>query len=300
MAALSSEQWVKLTPAYRGDPTVLVQADTCLFSRLCDAHYWVLSRPNIRMMWDVAVPSGEALSVFKRHASAAGVTLSNPRPIPTEVWARAIQLDSEALRMMPHDLVTPQLLVQVVNHNVWAFLTFAEKSKTVEMSLAAVRQDGRLLSFVPHEMRTREVCFAVVMNDGQVLNDVPAHLQSYCLCLAAVQQNGRAFTDVPRKHQDQSMLSAAMRPHDRPTHTFCPPPNFSLPSQRPTTVSPPPLPPMVAQSPSPRPTPQPTTVSPPHLPPTVTLSVPMSPSPRPTPQPQGATAMKSSCCCVLM
>jgi len=66
-----------------------------------------------------------------------------------------------------------------------------------EEALAAMRQDGMLLRFVPPELITEEVCIQAVRQDYRALYYVPEELKTAEVCLEAVANNGRALEYVP-------------------------------------------------------------------------------------------------------
>ena len=48
--------------------------------------------------------------------------------------------------------------------------------KTLEQWMEEVKQDGRLLRYVPEPLKTKEICFAAVQQNGQALKFVPEQL----------------------------------------------------------------------------------------------------------------------------
>ncbi len=66
-----------------------------------------------------------------------------------------------------------------------------------ERFLAAVRDKGEMLKYIPETLRTEELCLAAVQQDGRMLAYVPETLKTEALCLSAVQQNRNAMQYVP-------------------------------------------------------------------------------------------------------
>lgn len=67
-----------------------------------------------------------------------------------------------------------------------------------ERFLAAVREKGEMLKYIPEALRTADLCRAAVQQDGMMLAYVPETLKTAELCLAAVQQNQDAMRYVPQ------------------------------------------------------------------------------------------------------
>lgn len=67
-----------------------------------------------------------------------------------------------------------------------------------ERFLAAVREKGEMLKYIPEALRTADLCRAAVQQDGMMLAYVPETLKTVELCLAAVQQNQDAMRYVPQ------------------------------------------------------------------------------------------------------
>lgn len=85
-----------------------------------------------------------------------------------------------------------------------------EKLRSHYLCVAAVKEDGLALEFVPkaifayiidmykHEAsKTSELCFTAVNQDGFALQFVPDELKSPDICLAAVRKEGDALEYVP-------------------------------------------------------------------------------------------------------
>ena len=71
-----------------------------------------------------------------------------------------------------------------------------------ERFLAAVREKGEMLKYIPEPLRTEELCLAAVQQDGRMLAYVPDGLKTEALCLVAVKQNRDAMQHVPPALRD--------------------------------------------------------------------------------------------------
>ena len=71
-----------------------------------------------------------------------------------------------------------------------------------ERFLAAVREKGEMLKYIPEPLRTEELCLAAVQQDGRMLAYVPEALKTETLCLSAVKQNREAMQHVPPALRD--------------------------------------------------------------------------------------------------
>lgn len=83
-------------------------------------------------------------------------------------------------------------------------------SRTEEMCLAAVRQNGRALESVPEALRTLEMCFAAVRQCGHALKDVPEFMRSAKLCHLAV-RGSEVLHLVPTEFRSEKLCRAALR-----------------------------------------------------------------------------------------
>ena len=70
---------------------------------------------------------------------------------------------------------------------------------SVEEAIAAVKQDGYALQYVPDELKTEAVVLAAVERDGYALQYVPTKLKTEAVVLAAVKSNGYALQYVFEK-----------------------------------------------------------------------------------------------------
>lgn len=83
--------------------------------------------------------------------------------------------------------------------------------QTAELKLAAVRQDGEVLLFIPKEDRTPSLCLSAVQSRGTALQFVPEELRTDTLCLAAVLTSGVALKWVPIEKQTPGLCMAALQ-----------------------------------------------------------------------------------------
>ena len=66
-----------------------------------------------------------------------------------------------------------------------------------EEALAAVREHGLALEYVPENLKTAKVCLEAVKQEGCALYFVPESLKTQALCLEAVKRHGWALKYVP-------------------------------------------------------------------------------------------------------
>ena len=82
-------------------------------------------------------------------------------------------------------------------------------SAEYQKHLAAVKQDGRAIWYVPKELMDKEIWLAAVTQTGEALGQVPNKLRTKEMCLAAVKQNGWALRWVPEKLRTKEMCILA-------------------------------------------------------------------------------------------
>ena len=102
-----------------------------------------------------------------------------------------------------------------VQQNGYALRFVPDEKKTHEIILVAVQQRGYALQFVPYEKRTNEICLAAVQRHGFALRYVPDENKTYEICLTAVQQYGCALLFIPEHLQSDEIIQAAItqNPH---------------------------------------------------------------------------------------
>jgi hypothetical protein len=86
-----------------------------------------------------------------------------------------------------------------------------DEIKTPELCIAAVKQNGFALEFVPKDLMTTEVCLAAVYRYGCALEYVPESLKSAEMCLAAIRQNALALEYVPENLKTLELCLEAIR-----------------------------------------------------------------------------------------
>ena len=75
-------------------------------------------------------------------------------------------------------------------------------SKKDKRGKCLTTEEGGVLQYVPHRLKTLELCIAAVKNDGRVLWYVPESLKTQELYLLAVQNDDRALQYVPKTLRD--------------------------------------------------------------------------------------------------
>ena len=70
---------------------------------------------------------------------------------------------------------------------------YSEEIIDKEVCLAAVKQAGKALRYVPYDMIDKEICLAAVKQNGLALECVPYNMIDKEICLAAVKQAGKAL-----------------------------------------------------------------------------------------------------------
>lgn len=83
-------------------------------------------------------------------------------------------------------------------------------SRTYELCLYAVQQNGMEIQFVPQEHRTNELCSVAVSGDGMTIEYVPPYLKQD-FCSLAVKQNGMALARVPTLLKTKEVCSQAVK-----------------------------------------------------------------------------------------
>ena len=210
------------------------------FTELEHAHEWTtVQRPQrLTTMWDVHLAKGDPVARFKFKSKAPRIHLSNPRPIPEEVWLcaldqdrcdlddvpqesrtlrvceTALERDLRALKYIPSSLQTPTFYSTCVENNWEALQYVPDAFQTHEMCLTAVRQCGEAIQHVCsihfHE-HYKDLCFVAVNNCGLALRYVDDEFKSLELCGVAVEECGKALKYVPGNHKTRSMCLKAVQ-----------------------------------------------------------------------------------------
>ena len=79
-----------------------------------------------------------------------------------------------------------------------------------EVILAAVRQNGLALGYIPEHLMTNEILLAAVRKNGYALQYVSEHLMTNEVVLTAVRQNGCVLQYVPERLQTPEVVLAAV------------------------------------------------------------------------------------------
>ena len=82
--------------------------------------------------------------------------------------------------------------------------------RTEEICRIAVAQNGEALKHVPEALRTQDLCRIAVARDGWYLWAVPETLRTEDLCGIAVAENGRALSHVPQKLRTEALCRIAV------------------------------------------------------------------------------------------
>jgi hypothetical protein len=151
-------------------------------------------------------------------------TFANPphfgpfMPIPSLGIAIQLAIDKKAFLANPDhsDFVRLNQMLKndravclaAVKQNGLVLRYVPDSLRTKEVSLAAVEQDGRALEYVPEALKTEDMCLAAVKEDGRALKYVPAALKTADMCLAAVKQDDWALRYVPEALKADICLAA--------------------------------------------------------------------------------------------
>lgn len=96
-----------------------------------------------------------------------------------------------------------------VKNNGWALKYVPESLRSAEICRAAVDRNWQALQYVQPPLLTAELCRAAVAQDGQALKYVPPSLRSAEICRAA----GLSLADVPKIDDiHREVYAAASRP----------------------------------------------------------------------------------------
>jgi len=115
--------------------------------------------------------------------------------------------------MLDNDLtaagqMTEQEIIEAIKKN-WAFIHKVEK--TPERCMAAVKQSGYALKWIPKSMHTVDLCMEAVKQDGNSLRHVSRKMLTYTISLEAIKQSGRALAYVMDNFKDRKLCLEAIR-----------------------------------------------------------------------------------------
>ena len=103
-----------------------------------------------------------------------------------------------------------KICLAAVKQNGYALQYVPEKLKDREICLAAL-QNGGELEYIPEKLKDREMYLAALKQNGGELEYIPEKLKDREICLAAVKQNGYALQYVPGKLKDREICLAAVK-----------------------------------------------------------------------------------------
>jgi len=61
---------------------------------------------------------------------------------------------------------TKEEYIEALCQDIYAFRNTPDVYKTAELCLAAVKENGRQLEFVPMELRTKKLCLTTIRSNG--------------------------------------------------------------------------------------------------------------------------------------
>ena len=134
------------------DPATECGPGGLYFASSDSIHRW-LNRPGLRWLWDVSIPEGEKVVAFQHKAKAHRIILSNPRPIPLELWRRAIRHNAAALVYAPDSVKSEDLCLDVVRRQGWLLKHVPAHTVSLKICVAAVRQYESAISYVPDKLK---------------------------------------------------------------------------------------------------------------------------------------------------
>ena len=105
---------------------------------------------------------------------------------------------------------TTEIYLAAVKQNGWALQFVPMELRTPEICLAAIKQNGWALQFVPMELCSSEICLLAVKQNGSVLEYVPTKLRSLEICLEAVKHSGWTLLYVPTELRSSEVCLAAV------------------------------------------------------------------------------------------
>jgi hypothetical protein len=99
---------------------------------------------------------------------------------------------------------------------------FGEKNLTYSLCLAAVKDDGTALAFVPEKLRTQEIYRAACVNNGLAIKYVPKQERNFDLYMMAACQTPEAIRFVPEKELTTDFCIAVFQKHRANAVRFIP------------------------------------------------------------------------------
>ena len=160
----------------------------------------------------------------------ATVTLCHDSKIVTMDTNRAMKTDRYILGPFQplKEWFTVERAMAAIKQNGCALQYIPETFKTVEICSAAVQMNYNALYYVPIALKTPDMCLAVVKLNGRMIDCVPFAGRTSTICLAAVQQCGIALVSVPNRTPDiclaavqQAGMALGLIPSDVLTTDMC-------------------------------------------------------------------------------
>jgi hypothetical protein len=111
-----------------------------------------------------------------------------------ELCLFAVWQDGEAFEHVPEHLRTAGFFMAAMQLDGWlehlseSLKMKSEnlKEKIAEMCMAAIRQNGSMLRYIPDVLKTKELCTTALQQCGLALVDVPEHLKTTEMCMTAL------------------------------------------------------------------------------------------------------------------
>ncbi|MCR5257648.1 MAG: DUF4116 domain-containing protein, partial [Desulfovibrio sp.] len=127
----------------------------------------------------------------------------------TKLAPTAPHASSASAKMQARDMTMEEHLARLAAEKAGAVVR--ADLQTPEACLAAVREDGRALQFLPEGLRTLDVCLAACQQNGTAMEFVPDRLKTPEFCLEAVRRDSRALQHVPDGLKTPEMCMDAVR-----------------------------------------------------------------------------------------
>jgi len=134
-----------------------------------------------------------------------GRGLTSP-PITNDEWERDMKKNDD------DEIKTEEEALTAIKEHGGRMLEFVpDNLKTEEMCLLAVQEAGYVLEFVPEDLKTEEICLAAVQLSSSALEYVPGHMQTEEILLAVVQDDGCSLEYVPKHLKTEAICLAAVQ-----------------------------------------------------------------------------------------
>lgn len=174
-----------------------------------DMRAWHVENGGAALLWDVFLPDGTPCVPHKLVGTRVPtIVLKNPRPVPDEVYERAVKHHYDAFRQLPKDKHTPAIIRAALHKHGSNLRYICSEKRTPEVCELAVRSSGRALSFVPPALRTDAMRELAVRNDGCSLQFVEPEHRTRALNVLAMENTLCAIPFVPVDMQEEMATSA--------------------------------------------------------------------------------------------